>query len=1097
MNNEMGGLVVKDDTAHLNKTDAPTDHGNYRSCRMECAHCQTDNPSRFRFCGACGQRLGVTVCGTCSFATPLPFAFCGECGLPLDLLAGASSEERKLATVLFADVVGFTSLADGSDPEDTARLIDGAFRQLSEIVVAHGGTIDKYMGDSLMAVFGAPVAHDDDAERGVAAALAIIAADTGLGFSIGVNTGEVMITALAGGSVTVMGDAVNVAARLEKAANHGEVLVGPVTYELTSARISYKERPAMTLKGKREPVEVRQALAVRQTPVPANLRPAPLIGRSDEIEFLLAQWRRVNATGRSALVLLTGDPGVGKSRLLDELAVRVGDQSVTVRSSYPPYGGYGGIRVGGDLVAQLGPSNDPAVQKKVRTLTGEFDPSMQGIDAATVRKEQLWALRRLAEDRAQEQSILVLIEDVHMASTSIDLLTSFVARMADLPILVVLAGRPDGKWLTSFSTANTLRLGPLSAEDANELAAVWEPDRAIEDRLLRWAGGNPLFLRELLAFARINADGSEERKHLPLSLRAVLAARLDALTAAERMALQDFAVIGDTATVEQLIALGGPPASEGITGLTNAGIVRHRPDGTLRITEPLLREVAYSTLARTTRVERHLRMAELSNVADDQARHLARAHAMAPEDAALKVRAASALAAAGVAALDVSRRSEGVAMLRQSLDLGHRAPPSLLRLADALNDGERSEALRVLELIPDPSGDPRVDAERVLVRANALADSDTEQALLEFDDAAIRWRKIGDQVKEGWSHSNKGVALFLHGHMSEADDELVRALELFRAEEYRVGELATLSFRALVVPDHPDVESWLHESLAYSIELGDRSRHLSVLGSLMWHHTLRSRLGGEQETAVARAWIDETSLLAEELGWSDFLLQSRCLRANLARMAGDFNRASAEIAQARQIVPIESVGARALLAAVSLSLSSGSPFRHFNDTDPFTSIAAVIQMETALLEGRFEEIADHGFVPTRTNLGRHQAAIGLVPAAAGLAQCGRYDQAIALARDVVAATTDDHTYAAFGAWAVVAECSIRLGRDPDEALSHLGAEGDRPGGLTGALILRALAAAGNGSAYAQLQEVAARLDAPGLLRGVDDLGVLTSAATTT
>ena len=241
-----------------------------------------------------------------------------------------------MATVLFADVVGFTSLADGSDPEDTAKIVDTAFRQLSDIVVAHGGVVDKYIGDSLMAVFGAPVAHDDDAERAVAAALAIVAADTGLGFSIGVNTGEVMITALAGGSVTVMGDAVNVAARLEKAANNGEVLVGPVTFELTAARIAYRERPPMTLKGKREPVEVRQALSLRETPVPTSLGGGPLVGRAEELEFLQAQWRRVTANRRSAVVLLTGDPGIGKSRLLDELVTRVDAESLVVRSTYPP-----------------------------------------------------------------------------------------------------------------------------------------------------------------------------------------------------------------------------------------------------------------------------------------------------------------------------------------------------------------------------------------------------------------------------------------------------------------------------------------------------------------------------------------------------------------------------------------------------------------------------------------------------------------------------------------------------------------------------------------------------------------------------------------
>lgn len=972
-----------------------------------------------------------------------------------------------------------------------ARIVDASFRQLSDIVVAHGGTIDKYIGDSLMAVFGVPLAHDDDAERAVAAALAIVAADTGLGFSIGVNTGEVMITALAGGSMTVMGDAVNVAARLEKAANHGEVLVGPVTYELTAARVSYRERPQMTLKGKREPVEVRQAVSLRATPVPTDLAPAPLVGRSDDLEFLLSQFRRIANTKRSSVVLVTGDPGIGKSRLLDELAEKVSAKAFVVRSTYPPYGGYGGIRVGGDLVAQLGPSDDPEIQKKVRTLTGEFDQSMAGIDAATLRKEQLWALRRLTEDRAQEQSVIVvLIDDVHMASTSIELLTAFAARISDLPILVVLAGRPEGKWLSSFAMANTLRLSPLSVDDALKLAKLWEPDCPVDERLVRSTGGNPLFLRELLAYARLHPDDSDEHP-LPLSLRSVLAARLDGLSQAERSALQDFAVIGDTATVEQLVALGGPPASEGVAGLTNAGLVRHRPDGTLRITEPLLREVAYSALPRATRVERHLRMAELVNRPDDHARHLARAHAMAPDDVSLKQRAADALAAAGLAALDVSRRVEGITMLGQALDLGHRVPASLLRLAESLVDRDRSEALRVLDWIPDPSNDPRIDAERVLIRANALVDIDNEQAFESFDEAAKRFHQTGNLVKEGWAHSNKGVALFMSGRMAESDHELIRALTLFRAEHYRVGELATLSFRSLVRPDHPDVETWLHESLAYSLELGDRSRHLSVLGSLQWHHYLRTRLGGPVETAAARSWTDETLSVAEEFGWTNFLLQGRCLRANMDRMAGDFAAAAAQIADARLIEHIDSVGELAMLEAVAAALTPGTPFRSYEENDPFTSLASVIQMETAVLEGRFDEIIEHLHIPARANLGRRQAEVGLVAAAAGYAQCGQFDLAAAVAGDVLVAAGDPERLPAVAAQAVLAECAVRtstgtrLSTRARNALEALPPLEDTPGGLTGGLVLRAQAFNGDSRARAMLSEVATLLRAPGFLLDLD------------
>lgn len=1043
---------------------------------MECAHCRTENPGSFRHCGACGQRLAATPCESCGFTTPAPFTFCGNCGLPLDLHRGTSPEERRFATVVFADVVGFTKLADDTDPEDIARVVDGAFRQLSDVVIAHGGTIDKYIGDSLMAVFGIPSAHEDDAERAVAAALAMQRADTGLGFAIGVNTGEVMVTALGGGAITVMGDSVNVAARLEKAAKEGEVLVGPITHELTEGRVVYRERPPMTLKGKREPVEVHQALSMRVSPTPSETRTVPMVGRIEELDFLFSQWKRAASLKRLATVLLTGDAGIGKTRLLDELVERVGDAALVVRSSYPPYGGAGGIRVGGDLLSQLGPSDDEPVQRRIRSLSGDIDPSLRSIDPEALRKEQVWALRRLAEGRAKERPILVVIEDVHMASTSIELLTTFVAQVIDLPMLVVLAGRPEGRWLTSFAMASTVRLRSLTMEGSRALARLWYPDTEPDPALLAWAAGNPLFLRELLAFASLHGPETVEGQQLPMSLRAVLAARLDTFGASERAALQDFAVIGDTATVEQLVALGGPTAAEGLTGLTNSGVVRHRPDGTLRIIEPLLREVAYETMPRAARVDRHVRMVELTTSLDDQARHLSRASEHAPDDDVLRVRAAAALATAGLDALDNSRRPEGLASLQRAVELGHREPSTLLRLAAALNDTDRDEALRVLTLFPEPSGDARVDAERVLVRANALIDSDVEAALTTFDDAAVRWHTVGDQSKEAWSHSNKGVALFMAGRMSMADEELVRALTLFKAARDRTGELATVSFRSLVRPDHPDVELWLQDGLSYALELGDRTRHVAALTSLQWHHYLTSRLGGPDETIVARSWIDEQLALTQQLGWLEAAFQGLCLKANLARNDGDFISARAAADQAREILSHETAGERALLSVVEASLDPGRPFRRFEGNDPFSSLAAVIQMETALFEDRFRELLDADLLPVRNALGQHQAIVGFVPAAAGLAVLGEFEAASNLAAQVAESAARSHRdLPRLAAAAVIAECNLRQGRDADLSGLSTGV-----GGLAGALVTRAHAWSGSVEAAERLSAIASRMRAPGL-----------------
>src|SRR5437588_11316866 len=281
-----------------------------------CSSCGAENPADFHFCGSCGTALGAAACPSCGFANPPGQRFCGNCGTQLGAeapvrRAAPSAGERKLATVLFADVVGFTSLAENTDPEAVARTVDSAFRRMAEVVESYGGTVDKYLGDALMAVFGVPVAHDDDAERAVAAALAMRELGGDLAFAIGINSGEVMATAVGrDGDVTVIGDAVNVAARLEKAASGGQVLVGALTAELAGG-VRFRERQPVLLKGKRDPVPVWEAVAIREE-APATPERLPLVGRDDELAFLRSQWRRVTRDGRSAVVLLAGEAGLGK-----------------------------------------------------------------------------------------------------------------------------------------------------------------------------------------------------------------------------------------------------------------------------------------------------------------------------------------------------------------------------------------------------------------------------------------------------------------------------------------------------------------------------------------------------------------------------------------------------------------------------------------------------------------------------------------------------------------------------------------------------------------------------------------------------------------
>ena len=366
-----------------------------------CPRCDAPNPEGYLFCGHCGATLPVAGCPSCGAAITDGQRFCGRCGVgprrrrdPRSTAATAV-EERKLATVLFADVVGFTSLAERTDPEVVARLVDTAFRELGDIVADHGGTVDKYMGDSVMAVFGVPLAHDDDAERAVAAAMAMRHLGGDLVFSIGVNSGEVMATAMgAGGGMTVIGDTVNVAARLEKAAGPGRGVVRSAHHRAGRAGGSRSgpDNPSCS-RASRSPSRCgRRWPCSPSTSSPSAAAP-PLVGS-----------RRRARLPRGAVA--TGVPrpptpgrrGVRRRRFGQD----PGDHRAGPRrprstapwsvSTYPAYGAMGGARVAADVIRQLGPVADAEVTARVRSLAGELDQSLQSIDPAGMHQEQLWAL---------------------------------------------------------------------------------------------------------------------------------------------------------------------------------------------------------------------------------------------------------------------------------------------------------------------------------------------------------------------------------------------------------------------------------------------------------------------------------------------------------------------------------------------------------------------------------------------------------------------------------------------------------------------------------------------------------------------------------
>lgn len=1010
----------------------------------------------------------------------------------------SSPGERKLATILFADVVGFTSLSENTDPEAVARTVDAAFRRMAEVVENHGGTVDKYLGDALMAVFGVPVAHDDDAERAVAAALAMRELGGDLAFSIGINSGEVMATAVGrDGDVTVIGDAVNVAARLEKAASGGEVLVGPLTAELASAGIAFRERQPVLLKGKRDPVPVFEVLGLRESSRTASTfereRP-PLVGRDDDLAFLRAQWRRVVRDERASVLLITGEAGMGKTRLLEELEAEIADEAAVAHTRYPAYGGLGGPQVAKEIAEQLGPMGVDEIDVRIKSVGGEMDPSLLELDPEAFRQEQLWAYRRYLETKGAERPVLIVIDDIHRSGDeTLELLGALMARIVEVPVMLALVGRPDD-WLARFPDSTTVRLAPLSPPDSAALVNALLPEGAdpgdVATSLVERGTGNPLYLRELVAVVCAH-DGAAAS--LPPTLQAILAARLDALPPDQKGALQRVSVLGDVAMEDQVAMLGLTEPGAALRSLVAAGLLRQRQDECYEVADPLLREVAYETLPRQVRGEWHRRAAETVDDRVQHARQLERAAGYLPDDEGLQREAAAALRDAGMELLDSYRLNDGIALLQKAVAHGERDATVLLRLSsDLANAGRGEEALEVLHHLDDQSLSADEEAERTHVETVTHMFRTPEDAVPGLRASAERWAAVGRKDKEGWAWSNMGVALFNSGQMHEAAQALERSLVLFEESGEKHGRLAAQSFLALIRPEDPRVTDWLGDALRHAERVGDRSGQANSRILLAWHHTFRSYLGGPADVATADGYAQRAAEMAADLHFPEFELHGLCLRARLARLTGRLDDAQALIAEARRIETPADTGVAVLtkgvgfLVDLAVDPTTEAPSADFLP-DPVAWMGWLTACEGLVLAGRVDEaveiLSDERTLPAMSALeGMSRGFLrGICHVLAGRPADARAfaEGALASAAAVRARPTQQ------AATALLAEIEARTG-DVDGAARQLLGEAGDPGAdsVAGVLALRARLALGDAGVADDLRAAAANLAAPGLLAGI-------------
>jgi class 3 adenylate cyclase/tetratricopeptide (TPR) repeat protein len=639
-----------------------------------CAACGTENPADARFCMSCGAALSRT-CPSCGTVAPPQARFCMSCGASLEAGAGAPPaaapaetppEERRQVTVLFADLSGYTAVAERMDPEAVKSLVDRALLRLGAEVERYGGTVDKYIGDNVMALFGAPVAHEDDAERAVRAGLGMQAAmaevnaglDPGVDFAlrVGINTGEVLAGTV-GESYTVTGDTVNVAARLQSAARPGSVTVGARTMAATRDAVEYHELEELDLKGRAEPVPAWEAvglLAEHAGGRPATALESPLVGRDPELATLEAIYDRVVRERAPHLVTLIGEAGVGKSRLLREFELALGRHPTapTVRiGRCLPYGtGMVFWALGEVLRAECGivdlDSADQAWRKLSGYVSDLFDQGKEGDgrrgereaaligrllgvevppaleppeqDPERLREAFFSALRAGVEAIANRRPLVLAFEDIHWADDGMLDAIAHLAQWVRAPLVVVCLARDDllerrPGWGAGRRSSTQLLLDPLSEEETGTLVATLLPEeddmvRAVVER----SGGNPFFAEEMAR--RIADEGHVDTAALPDTVQGVLAARLDALEPFERRVVQQASVVGRTFWEGALAPLAeeeGRDLGRVLTSLQEKDILapgaesRLAGERELAFKHVLIRDVAYGLLPKAARSRKH------------------------------------------------------------------------------------------------------------------------------------------------------------------------------------------------------------------------------------------------------------------------------------------------------------------------------------------------------------------------------------------------------------------------------------------------------------------------------------------------------------
>jgi class 3 adenylate cyclase/tetratricopeptide (TPR) repeat protein len=737
----------------------------------------------------------VPRCASCAEPNPDAARFCHACGAALADAGDAPPAIRKTVTVLFCDVVDSTARGERVDPEAVRRVMSRYFDEMQAALEAHGGTVEKFIGDAVMAVFGVPTVHEDDALRAVRAGaemrqrLARLNGEleeawgVSLQIRIGINTGEVVAGDPSTGQTIVTGDVVNTAKRLEEAAGPGGVLIGQATYRLVGDAVRAGAREVLRVKGKREEIEAWQLEHVDpEAAGVARTFDAPFIGRSAELGLLLDALARVEEEGACRLFTVLGAPGLGKSRLACELAARAEHRATFLTGRCLPYGD--GItfwplreivrEAGGDAAIAAALEGSPDAELVLERIQG----ALGAPDSPTAGEETFWAVRKAFEALARPRPLVVCFEDIHWAEpTLLDLIEYLAGWIREAPVLLLCLARPDlveeqPAWLAPRANGDAVALERLSErESAALLSAVGEGVSAeARARIAAAAEGNPLFVEQMAAMMAEAGEGAALA--VPPTIQALLAARLDRLEPEERAVIERASVVGREfwrGAVRDL----APPDLRDSVGRHLMALVRKeliRPDTSsferedaFRFRHVLICDAAYDGMPKELRAELHERFAEWLEQHEGEregeleeiiGHHLEQAYRLRTElgpagveELRLAKRAAEILSSAGRRALLRSDLPAAINLLGRALELGGGElgdrPLVLRELSAALwAQGELGPAKEALSEALDAAvaaGDRRLEW-------YARLDQSARRGLTESDAAAELARVASDAV---------------------------------------------------------------------------------------------------------------------------------------------------------------------------------------------------------------------------------------------------------------------------------------------------------------------------------------------------------------